>query len=314
MSLFVTLVEGVADLIGNVAQVGKFGYATNNQEETVSWARRGFKLDSQAFCLDALDHAKEEVKSSYRTYVERISSVLLVLALIWPWGLSIIQYSDCFVPRREGKDSHDLETEHPWLIHVWVFLAGCILVLPFWGILMLLHCKLKLDKWLETALASVKMKGNELVVMAGLAEPEPQGPSLGFSPRLTFGSRRRRAVSPTGVPKTTSAAVLEGNNSGLALVNLSLQYQEYLGEIWNGECRILVQASTSLLWLSVVAALLLVSVSFWMFLHDTGGLLGEPAAPFLVVVLTFGCAVPLVYIQRQHWKGEVKPEDYFLDE
>ncbi|CAJ1438952.1 unnamed protein product [Effrenium voratum] len=141
------------DQVQNVGQMVEIGQSHVHQQEQIRWARRAYQLESQSVRLDVFDHVKEEIRSHHDTYMGRIDALLLVLALVWPFGLNTIQFSDPFVPQTEMECEDCIEVQYTWLVGAWIMLLGMILILPFWGILMLIRCKLKLDRWLEYSLA-----------------------------------------------------------------------------------------------------------------------------------------------------------------
>merc|ERR1740117_2604821 len=103
------------------------------QKENVSWIRRNYVLDTQAMRLDLLSSAKDEIRAHYETYLTRLDTLLLVTALLWPFGLASLQFSDEFIPQTEDVCGYCIEAKHPWLISVWVWLVDIILFLPMWS-------------------------------------------------------------------------------------------------------------------------------------------------------------------------------------
>lgn len=246
-------------------QSGSAAEITQNhqqQKETIHWTKRGFYLDSYSLLLDALDHSKDEIRSQYDTYVYRIDTLILVLALIWPFALNTIQFSDPFVPGlvHEKNCPECLEAKYRWVVYVWVSLLGTILILPFWGILMLIRVKFKLDSWLEYSLAGIHRERREVM------QDDPNRPD------------NQQIVAH--------------------LVDTVLRYQDYLGRIWSSECGWLVHAATMLLWMSTVAALWLVSLSMIIFFWDKGGPF-KKNLPYFAAMITFGCITPAIYVLKQ---------------
>lgn len=266
----------VVGQIQNVGQIVEISQSHSHQKEQVHWTKRGYHLDSQSLRLDALDHAKEEIRSHYDTYVSRLDTLLLVLALIWPFALNTIQFSEAFVPGL--KSAHEcpecIENIYEWLVGVWVALLGLILLLPFWGILMLIRCKLKLDSWLEYSLAGLNRRRREIVKVS-----QPSG----------------------GIIQDDETEKIVFN-----LVNVVLEYQEYLAEIWTGECSHLVHSATSLLWMSAVGALLLTAVSVWIFLFNQGGVHAYYSSYFFVMIV-IAVMGPVVYLIWEKGRPKIKP-------
>lgn len=322
-------------LLDQAGQVAEIKQNSLYQVENIHWARRAFKLDCVSLLLDALDHSKEEIRSYYETYAARIDTILLVLALIWPFALNTIQFSDPFVPQTQEEcdeaASECIEVKYQWLIGVWMFLMGVILILPFWGILMMIRCKLKLDSWLEYALAGLngerrRILGGGLIRQEDDAAPEEAerriDPTLGGR-AVTFDEMCEQHVEmcdPTSRRKSDDQlkrhwtnlkqVPADGDSRQMAdeLVDVVLQYQEYLSRIWTAECGWLVQAATTLLWMSAVAALLLTSISMLIFLTDKGGEHAD-SAPYFGVLITCGCVLPAVYVMQQRLWNTVRPPD-----
>jgi hypothetical protein len=238
-------------------------------------------MDSQSLLLDALDHSKEEIRSHYETYVNRIDTPLLVLALIWPFALNTIQFSDPFVPQSKEECPHCLEARYPWLVVLWVGSMGVILILPFWGILMLIRCKLKLDSWLEYSLAGLNRERRPLILKA-------------------------RDAAAAAKRQEDHGFDIEGMVA--QLVDVVLAYQDYLARIWTAECGWLVHVSTMLLWMSAVAALFLTALSMVIFLNDKGGVHAESAQYFAVLIAS-GLVLPAVYVVQQRLTNTVRPPD-----
>merc|ERR1719188_1365183 len=93
--------SGAVQLFGGVGQALELWRAQQHHEVDMKYNMINLHQDMQNLRLDALDHAKEEIRSHYDTYVGRIDTLLLVLALIFPFALNVIQFSDPFVPATE---------------------------------------------------------------------------------------------------------------------------------------------------------------------------------------------------------------------
>jgi len=273
----------------NVAQVAQIGQSRAQHNEQIWWARRSYLLDTQSVRLDALDHAKEEIKSHYDTYVGRIDTLLLVLALIFPFALNVIQFSDPFVPTTAEACPDCIESEYKWLVWIWACLIGVVLVLPFWGILMLIRCKLRLDKWLEISLAGLHAQRTKVVAV----------------------SRPSQSWLTQSETDETARAERDEETEQIVykLVTMVLGYQEYLATQWNDELGQLVWASTALLWLSASAALLLTALSMWIFLVNKGDE-HTVASYYFAAILSAGLAVPVMYMAWRGRREEVKPPNF----
>lgn len=277
------------DQVQNIGQVMELGQNHAHQKESMYWQKRSFFLDVQSVRLDALDHAKEEIKSHYDTYCGRIDTLLLVLALIFPFALNVIQFSDYFVPATPAECEECVEAKYQWLVTVWSCLIGVVLVLPFWGILMLIRCKLKLDRWLEYSLAGLHQRRRDIVA----------------------------ASDPNQVPSSERLNKLEKDEETeqivYQLVNMVLRYQEFLARMWNAELGRLVMASTAMLWMSASSALMLTALSMWIFLINKGDE-HTVAGYWFACIITVGCLGPAFYLLGQALKDEVKPPVSEADE
>ncbi|CAE7503336.1 unnamed protein product [Symbiodinium pilosum] len=141
-----TLLNGIGHL-ANLGQFVEIGQGQAFQREQMQWARRAYCLDSRALRIDLLNAVKEDVRDHHQTYASRIDTLLLVHTLLLTFALATLQYSDQFVPVSGCVECE--ENEHPWLVTCWVYAVSGILILPFWGIVMLIWSKLQLDHWLE---------------------------------------------------------------------------------------------------------------------------------------------------------------------
>jgi hypothetical protein len=262
-----------------LTQSGSAAEITQNHKqlkESIHWTRRSYNLGSQSLLLDALDHSKDEIRSQYDTYVTRLDTLILVLALIWPLALNTIQFSDAFVPGlvHEKNCPECMEVEYRWTVYVWVGFLGGILILPFWGILMLIRVKMKLDSWLEYSLAGIHLERRHIIDEFNASGSDNQQ---------------------------------EGNVTNL--VGAVFRYQDYLGRIWSAECGWLVHAATTLLWLSAYGGLLLVSLSMLVFFVDKGGHFKENSPLFTFIIGT-GCVTPAFYVlyMKCYGRRAVPPE------
>eukprot|EP00931_Biecheleriopsis_adriatica_P064477 TRINITY_DN3924_c0_g2_i1.p1 TRINITY_DN3924_c0_g2~~TRINITY_DN3924_c0_g2_i1.p1 ORF type:complete len:386 (-),score=51.86 TRINITY_DN3924_c0_g2_i1:56-1213(-) len=271
------------DQVQNVGQIGELVQGQVHQKEQIRWTRRAYQLDCQSIRLDVFDHAKDEIRSHHDTYMSRIDTLLLVLALIWPFALNTIQFSDPFVPQTAEECDDCIEVRHEWLVLAWIILLGVILILPFWGILMLIRCKLKLDRWLEYSLARLNHARREMNIVPA---PKSQMQKVG-GPELDEANDDTKAVVSN-------------------LVDIVSECQEYLALIWTEECGWLVHASTSLLWVSAAAALMLTALSMWIYLVNKGGEHPRCAHIFAFIVLV-GMTVPLIYVMWQRAWDRLEP-------
>lgn len=296
MSAAISLGAKVLDQAQNIGQLASLRQAHVHQREQIYWTRRAYHTTSQSIRLDALDHAKEEIRSHYDTYATQIDTLLLALALIWPFALNTIQFSGPFVPGLEPEkvcpDTDCLEATYPEFIGLWVGLTAVVLILPFWGILMLIRCKLKLDYWLEFSLQSLSRERRRVVQAS---EPHRSAEALRQG---NFWQRMHNWEEELAHDDDTEDIVYQ-------LVNVVMALQEYLARIWKAECTWLVHSAGVLLWMSAVAALMLTSLSIWIFLVDKGGNHTKYSSYFLGLIITGG-VIPGLYIIRQRRKPPVK--------
>mmetsp|Transcript_30356 Transcript_30356/g.56917 ORF Transcript_30356/g.56917 Transcript_30356/m.56917 type:complete len:360 (+) Transcript_30356:123-1202(+) len=277
----------ILDQVQNVGQVMEIAQSAVYQKEQVRWSRRAYQLESQSVRLDVFDHVKEEIRSHHDTYMGRIDALLLVLALIWPFALNAIQFSDPFIPQTEMECEDCIEVQHKSLVMIWMTLMGAILILPFWGILMLIRCKLKLDSWLEYSLARLSHARRGMNI-APQTRPSPHS------------KERPESEADDDEHDDTKEIVCK-------LVNMVAECQEFLGIMWTEECGWLVHASTSLLWISAGAALLLTALSVWIFMMNKGGshaMFGN----WFALIVGLGILVPLIYVLSRPW-DELGPSD-----
>jgi len=233
--------------LGHVANVGQFveiGQGHAHQREQIRWTRRNYALDSQALKIDLLGAARDDVRGTYDTYVERLDSLLLLNALLLPFALNTLQFSDQFVPGLDCKDAdHCIEVQHPWLQTLWVYLVGIDLFVPFWSILILLQCKKKLDSWLQQTLDDLQ--------------------------------RMRKLIITNDVPdnnawskESEEALLAEQKRVVACLGGFIVDYQDLFMELWNSECRPMVNLATKMLWCSATIAITLTAFMFWIYLVD----------------------------------------------
>jgi len=288
-------VLGLLDQVQNAGQVLEIAQSHVHQKEQVRWCRRAYQLESQSVRLDVFDHVKEEIRSHHDTYMGRIDALLLVLALIWPFALNTIQFSDPFIPKTEMECEDCVEVQHKWLVFIWMTLLGAILILPFWGILMLIRCKLKLDSWFEWSLARLSHARR----------------GMNIAPQAR--SRSRLEVSERADSEVDDDEHDDTKEIVCKLVNMVAECQELLGIMWTDECGWLVHTSTSLLWISSAAALLLTALSVWIFMMNKGGshsLFGN----WFALIVGLGMLIPMVYLVSRFSMDTPGPPDTSLAE
>merc|ERR1719424_568960 len=94
-------------------------------------------------------------------------------------------------------------------------------------------------------------------------------------------------------------------------------YQEYLANIWTAECGWLGHASSLLLVASALAALLLTSISMFVFMRDYGhapGGIHQRCLPYFCALILGGTLLPFVYVVHQRLFNKVLPPEGDPDE
>jgi len=234
--------------IGHLANLGQFveiGQGQAFQREQMQWARRAYCLDSRALRIDLLNAVKEDVRDHHQTYASRIDTLLLVHTLLLTFALATLQYSDQFVPVSGCVECE--ENQHPWLVTCWVYSVSGILILPFWGIVMLIWSKLQLDHWLENSIGRLNVE-LRLSLSADFSNVETANGSSQDRDGSQLLERVEGAVTRLG------AFVVE--------------HQESFKRVWNKECRFMISAATVFLWVSCILAILITSGMFWLFLQN----------------------------------------------
>lgn len=264
--------------LGSVAQFVEIGQGHAHQQEQLRWTRRCYVLDTQTLRLDLLSAAKGEIRAHYDIYVGRLDTFLLINALLMPFGLASLQFSGPFILRNGEDGSCDdafggtcIEAEHKWIITFWSWLVALILIFPFWSILMLIRCKLKLDSWLERSLASLNRER-----------------------RITINNAQGQ-INANGSKSKEETVHEEMEQVVSRLGGFIVHYQDQFARIWNMECNSMVIAAVVLLWTSAAMAVILVSVMFWIFLYNRTGHQHSSHIHF-IAVNALGVAIPVVYI------------------
>ncbi|CAE7706243.1 unnamed protein product [Symbiodinium sp. CCMP2592] len=239
-----TLLNGIGHL-ANLGQFVEIGQGQAFQREQMQWARRAYCLDSRALRIDLLNAVKEDVRDHHQTYASRIDTLLLVHTLLLTFALATLQYSDQFVPVSGCVECE--ENEHPWLVTCWVYSVSGILILPFWGIVMLIWSKLQLDHWLETSIGRLNVE-LRLSLSADFSQETANGEGLQDRDGSQLLEKVEGAVTRLGT--------------------FVVEHQESFKRVWNKECRFMISAATVFLWVSCILAILITSGMFWLFLQN----------------------------------------------
>jgi hypothetical protein len=299
--------------LGNIGSFVEIQQTHGHQREQVAWMRRAYILDTQAMRMNLLTAAKEEIRAHYDTYAERLNTWLTVDALFWPFGLASLQFSSEFIPQTEAEHQANIEAVNPGLIYLWVYLVGGMLVMPFWSILMLVRCKLKLDFWLEESMHSLTSERRDSLtavktqwVQRRTSAANLDALALPEAPQRRSTIERLSKLVKQNLPLGND--VDDGDDASLGdvqedmeqvvarLGGFILDYQEHFSHVWNVECGRLIYLATSLLWMSAVVAVILNGMMFWMYLcNRDDSSTGAAQQQFFGIVIA-GLVVPVLYV------------------
>jgi len=227
--------------LASFGQVAELAQGHVHQREQVQWSRRNYHRDVQALTVDLLGAARDDIRGTYDTYVERVNTLLLLNALLLPFAFSILQFSDKFILQTEDQCAECFEAHNPWVATVWAYLGGFALVLPFWSLLMLFWCKIKTDSWIEKPLEELQKLRKKFVDCSADANASPAG---------------SRPLQDT---EAYEGIVRELGHS------MVYHQEEFTGQ-WERRCAPLVKYATWLLWIASYISVLLVAWMFWIFL------------------------------------------------
>eukprot|EP00929_Paragymnodinium_shiwhaense_P045211 TRINITY_DN23127_c0_g1_i1.p1 TRINITY_DN23127_c0_g1~~TRINITY_DN23127_c0_g1_i1.p1 ORF type:complete len:354 (+),score=63.10 TRINITY_DN23127_c0_g1_i1:107-1168(+) len=242
--------------LGHLANLGQFveiGQGHVHQREQVRWSQRNYKLDAQALKIDLLGAARDDVRGTYDTFIERLDTLLLLNALLLPFALNTLQFSGDFIPHTETTcelpDDDCLEVRHAWLVTVWVYLVGASLIMPFWSLLLLLRCKIQLDDWLSNTLEQLQEIRREIIAI-DMPSMEGRGNSMD-------NAAERCAELQEEIVKKLGSFIVD--------------YQDLFNDLWEGRCASLMYYATRMLIWSTIVAVALVGFMFWLYLSNRRG-------------------------------------------
>lgn len=267
-------------LTGNMSlfcQFAGIGQARQYHHEQLHWIRRGYRKDAQALRLDVVNALKEDIRDLYTTYVGRIDTLLLVQTILFTFSLGTLQFSGKFMPSTTADCDHCIEVAHISLYFGWVILVAILLIASFWSVVMTIWCKLKLDGWLERALAKIN---REL--------------------RATLDHR----AFDFDADKEEQARLQNPQQ----LIELVSSYSRGFSKVWGNECAGMLQLSLCLFWFSTFLAVFLTSGTFCGFLHNSRGDLRSEAIQYIVQILVGLCA-PVAYLVIYMVRAQYKPND-----
>mmetsp|Transcript_8401 Transcript_8401/g.18244 ORF Transcript_8401/g.18244 Transcript_8401/m.18244 type:complete len:390 (+) Transcript_8401:171-1340(+) len=267
--------------LANLGQLVDIGQGQAHHREQIWWTRRNYALDAQALKIDLLGAARDDVRGTYDTYIERLDTLLLLNALLLPFALNTLQFSDEFVPKTENDaDCNDcIEARHPWLGYVWVYLVAACLILPFWALLLLLRCKMDLDRWLQHTLDSLQALRRDMIA-----------PSRVSAEVVATAAGRRGAEAARQKQEELAE---EQEHVVAQLGSFIVEYQDMFTEVWGGHCAPMVFWATRLLWMSACLAIALTGHMFTIFLANRRGEQREAADHFFVLFCA-GLGLPVV--------------------
>lgn len=224
-------------------------------------------MDSRALRLDLLCAARDDIRGTYDTYTEQINTLMILTAFVLPFALGIVQLSDQYVPQTEESCIENevvpcFEVANPWIVYMWSYIVAVTLILPFWGLLLLLQCKVKLDNWLKFSMDSLQELRREVLTVQN-----PASPGLGNS--------EVARTLPGGVSRAESKrkeAIADEQEQTIARVgDFILACQDSFAEVWSRECTPAVFWATRLLWGSVSMAVALAGLMYWWFMKNRHG-------------------------------------------
>lgn len=287
--------SGVLSMMGhlaNLGQVAEIGVSLKHQQEQMEWAQRAYRLDARTLRIDLLNAVKEDVRDHHNTHAGRIDTLLLVHILLLTFALATLQFSDQYVPQTADSCPECVEVAYPMLVSIWVYMIAAILILPFWCILMLLWCKLQLDRWMEL---SVRHLNGEL--------------RNTLQPNSSFGEQLSLSSLDAAVSRELEAVEQAVTRLGGFVVD----HQDRFAQVWTGECDNMVRASTNFLWVNAVLAVSITSGMFWMFLRNKLASYSRLAMHFMILV-SVGLLAPLGYYigrgRRHPALGGVTSDEY----
>lgn len=277
---FIAALSHIAGL-GQLVEIGQ-GHA--HQKETVRWARKNYMLDAQALKIDLLRAARQDVRSTFDTYSERVGNLLLLNALLLTFGLSTLQISTQFIPglscpsnavsAKLDPEDYCIELRHKWLLTIWVYLTGYNIFAPFWSILILLCSKKQLDRWLERTLEALQQTRKMIIndganISTWTAEQEDE-----------LSNEQKRAVAQLGA--------------------FIVEEQDMFMDLWLSEVAPQVSLATYILWSSATAGVVLTLYMCAMYFYDNP--IGDrKESSFFSVLSVIGLAIPVVALVLKDW-------------
>jgi hypothetical protein len=230
--------------VSNLGQLVEIGQGHSHQREQIRWTKRGFAADSQALKVSLLGAARDDIRGTYDSYVERLDSLLLLTGILFTTALSLIQFSNNFMPGLtclDRKDAEDcIEVRFPWLLTVWTYLIAIDLFLPLYSLCALLYCKRKLETWLQHTLYRLQQMRKDIVI--------------------------------TDIRDTTAAQEEEMAEDQKRIVaemgDFIVRSQDSFLAGWNADCALHASATHWLLFFSVFISEILVAFMVWVYLAD----------------------------------------------
>lgn len=260
-------------------------------------ARRAYRLDARTLRIDLLNAVKEDIRDHHSAHAGRIDTLLLVQTLLLTYALGTLQCSSQYVPQTADLCPNCFEVRYPTLIHVYVYLVAAILILPFWCILMLLSCKLKLDRWLEVSVRVLNCELRETL-----------------ESDVIWDARQKAGKMPASTMEGAANVQLEGvEESIVRMGGYVADYQDSFTKAWSGECETMVRGAAILLWACVVVAVSITSGLFFMFLRNNLATHPNSAQSFMILVV-LGLIAPVGYYLTRNFEIRWGTRDVFADE
>lgn len=267
-----------------------------HQKENIHWTQRAYRLDIYSLKIDLFTAAREDIRGHYHCYECQLDTLLFLNAVLLTFALTVLQFSDAFVPHTEEQCPHCIETEHPWLGILWVWIIAIVFVFPFWSILMLMRCKIRLDNWMESTCSTLNQQRASLFSSSDL--------SLGsLSPGSTQGSSL-----PSQSPTEREDPHHDVNQILQSLTAFTVQYKEHFTRTWGAECEPLMVAAKYLLGSSVGLPIGLAGLMFWMFLSNRPGMRWTDSIHF-GLLLTLGLLATITTALRSWCFSRCKTQD-----
>lgn len=271
----------------NVASLMSVGQEAAHHREQLVWSRRSYALDAIGMKVGLLKAARDEVRGTYDTYVDRLDTLLLLNGILMPFAMNVLQFCDVFLMKTEFDDDCDdcMEKHHPWIGYLWAYLVGLVLIFPFWALLIALGCKDALDQWLQNALADLQELRRDF---AANNEPEAAG-ALDAARRV---SGKAAAAWISKELRLAQEMVCENERVVEKLGEFVVGFQDNFTETWTTRCLPQVFWANRLLWAAVIVCVCMTGQMFGVFLINRKGKQEDESSHFIVLCFA-GLGLPV---------------------